>query len=247
VSLRRISSKNFSAKYHADAEKSFANHQIVERTDRSWRLHRPYKDGHPGWDSTSWFEVTVFWNGTMLVHGDIDFVMFGHYGRWKNAESVVRWLGATKDFDWYVSQKARIGMGIADSVLVSRDDDVFFHDMLDHIEANYLDGSSFPELSGSLSEVAKTVRDHLQKEGAELPEWLEEALNDVLLGEEAEAVIRSFESASDSWESGAQGWGEVPSCRLVYAYQALRRLVQLLDAEHAATAEARKESVGDGG
>jgi len=239
----------------ARAEGCFTKHQIVDRSRASvysWRLHKPYEKPPAGWDGTLWFEVVVFWNGTMLVHGDIDHVMFGHYGRFKDPEQVVRWMGGTRDFAYYVAQKACIGMGSARDCLTSKDMHVFLDRVLDHVESTYLDGKKIvlPEGKGvEWDDIRDAAKEQVSAVYDQFPEWLQTAFDGAIEGADFPGLLNEIQDHGDhdAWESGVFEWGDVPSVRLVYAYQALKRLVQLLDAEHEAAAAARKDSVGDGG
>lgn len=252
MNVRRQTADEAMQKEHEQAAKCFANHQIVSRDDRSWTLHAAYKKDPPGWDWTFWYEVIVFKNGTLFVHGDFDHVLFGTYGGPMHPERVLRWMGACKDFGYYVRQKAVIGMGSARDCLSKKDENVFFDHLLHHIEETDAVRTDSRKLSPIPEfETHEELLAHLQKEidFDALEDWLREALEGVVSGREMNEIEHDMEHAGtqDPWDAGAFEWGEVPSSRLVYAYQALRRLVQLLDEEHDRATEQKKESVGDGG
>lgn len=247
--MRRRSASQSTDDELARATKAFASHEIVSSDARSWVLKKRRKDGD-GWDGHFWVEVVVFNGGTMLVHGDIDHVMFGHYGKFEEPAELVYWMGGTKDFSYYVMQKARIGMGnLADKALETRDEGVFFDRILGHIEDRFLDGQRIPDPPEGV-EWESYLRAYFTEHDVELDEdgWVAEALWGVL-NHDMGKVIHDMEHCGDSelWESGAYDWADVPSTRPIYAYAALKRLVQLLDEKDRLHRVQREESVGDGG
>lgn len=56
-------------------------------------------------------EILAGIGGSLMVHGDIDFVRFAHYGDHADAISRLYWMGFCHDLDYYVAQKAGIGSG----------------------------------------------------------------------------------------------------------------------------------------
>ncbi len=223
------------AEEHARSAKHFANHQIVERDHRSWKLKEPYKKDPPGWDLTGWFEVTIHEGGRILFMGDWDHVFFAHYGSFKDPETVLRWIGASRDFGWYVKQKADIGMGRSNGCMEERDEEYFFHEIFDYIT----------DSTGYIFVEGQTINPY----DIGVDKWLADLLDEALNGSDINELVApdSPYMTSDAWEAGVSEWGTLPSGRLVNAYQGLRRLVQLLDEEHRVEALRREESVGDGG
>lgn len=197
----------------AQARGDFAHHQIRFRDERSWACFRPHEKG--GWDSTFWFEAVVLHGGTLLIHGDIDLVHFARYGGYTHPEEVLRWMGSSNDLGYYVTQKAAIGMNLRrgqDDVITTRSTPVWLHAALCYIEDTC--GVVLPP-SGDIN---------LRATGA--PEWLCDLV---------EAVVYRGATEEDwpheAYELGAFEWGHVPTWRLVYAHEALRKLVALLDEE----------------
>ena len=71
-------------------------------------------------------------------------------------------------------------------------------------------------------------------EDLQVDDWLKGLLGQVLTdGRSASDVMQDPDTmgVSDAWETGIFDWGKVPSNRLIYAHEALRKLVSLLDAE----------------
>jgi hypothetical protein len=109
------------------AHEAFANHKIVSESDRRWSLRREI-DGKTR--SEFWTEIVVLDGGSMLVHGDIEHVIFSRYTDTKDPLDVLRWIGECTDFGWYVTQKATIGTG---HELIEVIDDAAFRDDLKRI------------------------------------------------------------------------------------------------------------------
>lgn len=88
------------------ATKAFESHQIVERSERSFLLQKPYEDGN-GFRGDMGAEIFVGYWGTIYVGGDIDSCVFA-YGP-KGVRERIAWMGGTNDVSYYVAQKASIG------------------------------------------------------------------------------------------------------------------------------------------
>lgn len=201
----------------AQARGDFAKHRIRFRDERSWSCFRPW--GEAGWDSTFWFEVVVLRGGSLLVHGDIDLIHFAQYGKYTNPEEVVRWMGDRRDLGYYVAQKATIGMQAGDNVVTTHSNEVWLHDASQYIQEMYGEDSRG------------------------VPEWLC-TLKDAVVAQGITQVVQLDEYQTyEAAEVGAlDSWGRVPTWRLVYAHEAVRRLVQLLDEEGRAAAETRSSA-----
>ena len=239
---KRQTSKDYLVKYQEQARKGFEKHVIRSRDSRSWLCFQPYTDEKGGWNSHLWFEAIVLAGGELYVHGDISSVHFAHYGKHERPEQVLYWMGGTNDLGYYVLQKARIGMNLpnsAEGVLEVLDEGVWLDRALDHIETDILDKK------GAFDGVTEI---DLEPYRDQIDEWLFELVNRVLEGDdEIEKVVADSACTSEAYEAGALEWGRVPSTRLIYAHEALKKLCQLLDAERAAKAEQKQEAVGDGG
>jgi hypothetical protein len=91
------------------ATEAFARHSLVEGNHGSdrWRIAR-VEDGRI--QSAYATEIVSLWGGELYVGGDIDCCVFGRYADTPSHIDKLRWIGTTEDLDWYVSQKAKIGM-----------------------------------------------------------------------------------------------------------------------------------------
>ena len=91
------------------ATQAFARHSLVEGNHDSdrWRIARA-EDGKI--QSAYATEIVSLWGGELYVGGDIDCCVFGRYADTPSHIDKLHWIGMTSDLDWYVSQKARIGM-----------------------------------------------------------------------------------------------------------------------------------------
>jgi hypothetical protein len=88
---------------------AFAGHGLVEGdlgSDR-WRIAR-IRDGRI--QSAYATEIVSLWGGELHVGGDIDCCIFGRFTDTPSHIGKLRWIGRCDDLDWYVCQKARIGM-----------------------------------------------------------------------------------------------------------------------------------------
>lgn len=91
----------------------FDRHAIVEHsTNRVLfrRLRTEPADKHGRWEGFYWFEVALLAGGVLLVHGDIEHVLFGYADARTTLDGALNWIGQTKLGDPYVYEKAKIGM-----------------------------------------------------------------------------------------------------------------------------------------
>lgn len=89
------------------ATEAFARHQLIRRRPDRWRIARVEDGRILGPYAT---EVVSLWGGELYVGGDIGFCVFGHYSDSPDPIMKLRWIGECEDLDWYVLQKARIGL-----------------------------------------------------------------------------------------------------------------------------------------
>ncbi len=69
-------------------------------------------------------EIIAGIGGSLLVHGDFDVVRFAHYSDHADAFSRLCWMGRCYDVDYYVAQKATIGLGRFGRNVWAYDEDV---------------------------------------------------------------------------------------------------------------------------
>ena len=105
------------------ARESFAKHEIASIDGGSWLVREPGT-------STFWYEVVVLRGGKLLVHGDIQAVIFGTFhadeksSKEENRRACVRWMASRKrPDDRYFVEKAHIG-GTAETTIWTDDEDV---------------------------------------------------------------------------------------------------------------------------
>jgi hypothetical protein len=191
------------------ARESFARHSIVKRSEGRWLLREPGT-------SVFWFEVVVLAGGSMIVHGDIQAVVFGHYSARRDATpddtawQMVHWMASRKrPDDHYFIEKAGIG-GTADETIWAPDDDVLRAEIVELIAA--------ARESEAAAEPDTDLRDAL-----------EDALGNVgsLTHEQVQHAV--YEALDGDAESVPQG--RRVSAAMIYAHAALQRLAELLDAE----------------
>jgi hypothetical protein len=89
------------------ATEAFARHQLIQRNENRWRIARLDNGRAMSVYAT---EIASLWSGGLYVGGDIDDCVFARYLDSPDPIARVRWIGECQDLDWYVWQKARIGM-----------------------------------------------------------------------------------------------------------------------------------------
>lgn len=192
------------------ARKSFEKHEIVKWSEGRWFLKQPGTNNF-------WFEVVVLAGGYLLVHGDIQAVMFGCYHANENdtphraARRTVLWMGTRKrPDDGYFIEKAGIG-GTADETIWTYDEDTLREEISELIK----------EVSDG--EVEVDSRKHDRRE--ELEDVLAR-VGDVSLEEIQREVYDALDGDGESVPRG-----KILSSSMVYAHAALQRLTKLLEAE----------------
>lgn len=198
----------------AQARESFAKHEIVKWSEGRWLLKQPGT-------GTFWFEVVVLAGGSMIVHGDIQAVVFGHYSARKDATpdatawQMVHWMASRKrPDDHYFIEKAGIG-GTADETIWTPDDDVLRAEIVELIAAaRESEAAAEPDTDLRDTDLSDTLEDALDNVGSLTHEQVQHAVYEALDGD-AESVPQ----------------GRRVSAAMIYAHAALQRLAELLDAE----------------
>lgn len=109
------------------AARWIADHQLLaeeywdEGRGARWVIGQPDTNIHR-------CEILAVIFGSLIVHGDWDVCRFAYYGDHSDAWSRLRWMGRCSDLDYYVVQKATIGMGGTD-LTEAYDEDVATHDL----------------------------------------------------------------------------------------------------------------------
>lgn len=161
--------------------------------------------GRPGSNQFK-FEARSLLFGALYVGGDIDHMIFAQYTDSPDPERKLRWIGEHADVSYYVAQKAMIGMGDGDGR------SVWTYEPRATIEA-YQQTLKDPELTNA-------QRDALNA-----------AIEATAAYEAREEVIRAlYESDAFHPHDIDTQAGKVPSPRLIYAWQAVKKVVELLDA-----------------
>lgn len=171
------SSHDLGSERAAESKLRFAKHVIASRGERRWRLQVRLPNGI--WDPRFWVEVLVLDGGKLMVHGDVETVVFGRYTDSRSVEATLRWIGRCTDIGYYVAQKAAIGTG---EVVYERNADVACYELATKLhaallyaylefrpesDAEWLDESSTDDLSSAdrgrqllavIREIAWTLR-----------------------------------------------------------------------------------------
>ena len=197
------------AQYEADimreAREWFAGHHIRSRSEDGCRWTLQARKGD-GWAHNLWCEVVVLDRHSLLVRGDVDFVVWGGFSGGDPRE-VVAWLGDHGDLQ-YVGEKATIGF---DSSLLTeeRNGEVLRANLQDYLDR----GTDLED---------------------EVREAIGEALERLSEGDPAEAceriVIDLLEA--DALDAEDCAWlGYVTTRRVIVGHAAVARLWELLCAE----------------
>jgi hypothetical protein len=141
--------------------------------------------------------------GSLIVHGDCDTSRFAYYSDYKDAWHRLRWMALCTDVDYYVAQKASIGMRAGNGGQ-AYDEEVAKHDLVQRVAEE------------------KASEFH----NAELVEVLQEAADGWT---EDERELRRFLSEHDKgWDLWECSFGRVVDTHVVVGHLALQRCCYLL-------------------
>lgn len=208
-----MNKKDRVADYMKFARESFAKHQIAKASEDRWLVRQPGT-------SAFWFEVVSLAGGMMLVHGDIDAVLFGRYYPGENmteeqaAIEKIHWMASrTRPDDCYFVEKAKIGTGSgSDGILFTKDEDVFREEIRDLIkQESEGEVDEDGEVDSRKRERREALEDALHSVGSSTHEEVQRAIYDALEGD-AESVPE----------------GKIVSSTMVHIHAALQRLAELL-------------------
>lgn len=201
MTLKRLSEADYTEHWQKVAREVFADHVITDTGERSWYVSNPKNKAY-------WFEIVALRGGYLLVNGDIGALLFGTYRDSVEPLALVRWIGNSSLS--YAKSKAAIGFG-SKTLLEQVHKDVWMDDVLCHIESEH----------GEID----TAVDPLPCD-----EWLRDLICDVAINGDPETAIRDAGTDAQENYDHVEGWnwGIVPSVRMVYAHEAVRKLVQLL-------------------
>lgn len=198
----------------AAARENFAKHQIVKTNPGRWLVRQPGS-------STFWFEVVVLAGGSMIVHGDVQAVIFGHYCPSRDdapdaiAWQTVHWMASCRrPDDHYFVEKADIG-GTAHETIWTYDSDTFRQQIRELIA----------EVSEGEVDEDGTVDAHKRVRREALEAALER-VSVTSVGTMQQDICDALDGDSERIPSG-----EVISSAMIYAHAALQCLARLLDAE----------------
>lgn len=202
------------------AIEAFANHELVDNREDRWRIARRDKDGRL--TNIHYAEIVSLWGGRIYVGGDIDDCVFAYYGDHPDHRSKLRWMGRCADVAYYVRQKASIGLSDGGKLVDEFDaqvaeDDLDFHmnEMIASLDPTQVEEGDAQDIK----EVFERAKELVHDDPHELRTYLYNELHD-----------------SDAWEWLGE-LGNIVSNRVIYAWAALRRLCELLDAEDAKVKE----------
>jgi len=208
----------------ARARSELADHQIVRSSPGRWLVKKKPQS------SIFWYEVVVLEGGHLLVHGDIQAVIFGRFHgsdkgtQEENFYDCVAWMASRKTpDDHYFVEKATIG-GTNGHTIWEKSEEV----LREEIQAL----------------IQETCRDEVDEDGhvdskvKERREDLEAALENVGTISHEDVQVAIYE-ALDSDSEGVPEGRQISS-DMIYAHAALQRLLTLLN-------EARSRAQSDVG
>jgi len=178
------------------AEKTYSKHTITDETVDRWRLSAPDTFGF-------WAEVVVLSNGTLLVHGDTDPVLFGPMIDCRRPENAVHWMARSSPDDSYFIGKASRAMGAAAAATIWR-----------------------PSIDAFAENLEVFIED-MDEEDDRGP--LEDMLYEARRSEDSdvEGLQRAFTDATDA---DYEPRGHVISSTMIFAWAIIQRLSSLLKA-----------------
>lgn len=150
-----------------------------------------------------WFEVISLENGPLYIGGGISHVIFSYYVDLEDHERKLRWIGHHDEVSYYVAQQASIGM-TGCNITYDVDTTVAIAELEDLIEA-CREGDE---------QNLEAYREALR------------LLNKYNLHYAKEHLYEELENSSEILPLG-----EVVSPRIIFAWQAAKKLCQLLDSE----------------
>lgn len=213
---RELSKAKFE-RVSADARRAFERHELINSGDRWWFIARRYAD------DSAWkgkidgaFSASIFcgFHGEIVVTGDISVIEFSCYGDSPDVRDRLRWIGRCRDVSYYVAQKARIGMGDDGKLTTDYDCEIAARELREHVE-------SLLEGGNELSDAERAAFAHASEQVA-----YDESSPDTIVGE-------LFASVGYDLVDGVSNLGRVVSSRVIYAYAAVARLCEILDARDA--------------
>ena len=190
------------------ARRAYEKHEIRDRGDRWWHIARRYPDGDRSFDSSYVTDIFCGRLGEVYVGGDISSMVFAYNNA--NPISRLHWIGDCNDLEYYVAQKASIGMGRdLQNAVWDYDSELAATQLHEHYQQLLDAGRS------ATPPAMKDLKDILLELGLELPQ---------------ERAVELTHELDWTIMEGLGPLGEVVSTRLVYAWAAIRRLCEVLGA-----------------
>ncbi len=220
MTYKKRSRREYEADLIADCRKAFAKHTIASRGDGRWVLREP------GTSNLQCEIVALAW-GTLLVHGDFSHCIWTYYSGDGGPEALVRWIGRQSGLG-YVCQKAI--KGLEDHRLVEEiNGEVLAHDLQEYLD-EWREQNALDDEDNDPSEDE-------QRERERITEAIEDAIKEASGASDdgdGHRIVHALvdDDVIDSETAGSLG--EVPTRRVVCAWQAVVRLRELLDEESAA-------------
>ena len=195
---------------------AFEQHFIKTNESDRWVLQGRTSSGQ--WHTNHLAEICVLRWGTLIVHGDVETVVFsGFSGGSENPIDVLKWMGCTSDLRHYVAKKAVRGLD-GDSMIYTKNGSVAVWQLNRCIEdrKSELGDNETPESDPYIQSCDYAIKDLLNDE---VP------VERVLWG-----LYESYDPDDESNTSlfdpdEISGLGKVLTPRVYFAHAALKRLI----------------------
>lgn len=207
------------------AIEAFKNHELVDNREDRWRIAKRYPDGKI--DCVHAAEIVSLWGGRIYVGGDIDDCVFAYYSSSGKGETPreqhiakLRWMGCHTDVSYYVRQKASLGLTDGGKLVdefdvqtAENDLDYRLQQELERVQENAATDEEREDDEKRVRSIFEHAKELVHDDPHVLRTYLYNELHD-----------------GDAWEWLAE-LGMIVSHRVIYAWAALRRLCELLDAQ----------------
>jgi hypothetical protein len=188
---------------------AYKNHELIDRGDRWFHLARRYPDTGQV-DSYCATDIFCGHFGEIVVGGDVDTMVFAHYGDSRDIERRLKWIGRCKDLEYYVAQKASIGMTDNNALTYQFDPKIAAAELREHMA----------QFDGDQRDV---MNDDAKEE-------FDRIIGMVESGEAHQAVISHelYHSIDYDYIDELGQFGTVLSSRVIHAFVAIEKLCDLL-------------------
>lgn len=202
------------------AIEAFKSHELVDCREDRWRICKREPDGQL--TNIHAAEIVSLWGGRLFVGGDIDDCVFAYHSyndKVNHHRAKLEWIGKCQDVGYYVRQKATMGLTDGGKLVDCFDQQIAEYDLNECLKDTLEEMQEYDTSDARSNEILRIrgIFDEA-KHYLDDPEMLRRHL------------YEAFSDGDCEWVSTV---GMVVSYRVVYAWAAVRRLCELLDAKDA--------------